>query len=137
MNDQIKSFPRGFVIHLILLLPAAGLLLFAQPARAQCAVDFSISQNGSSVNVTGSFHSDYQAAATNRSNNAVVYLDGGPGGTVFYFYDAPLTLSTTLQSLSQGTHSLDWSCTTDVGSIETGGHVTTYRNSGSLAFTVQ
>lgn len=137
MNNQINRFPHGFVMHLMLLLPAAGLLLLAQPAQAQCAVNFSISQNGSSVSVTGSFHSDYQGAATNTSNNAVVYLDGGPGGTVFSFWDAPLTLSTTLQSLSPGTHTLDWSCSTTVGSIETGGHVTTYHNAGSTPFTVQ
>jgi hypothetical protein len=137
MNNQIRRFRRGFIMHLMLLFPAAGLLLLAQPARAQCAVSFSISQNGSSVSVTGSFHSDYQGAATNTSNNAVVYLDGGPGGTVFYFYDAPLTLSTTLQSVSSGSHTLDWSCSTTIGSIETGGHVTTYHNSGSTPFTVQ
>jgi hypothetical protein len=125
---------RYSAIRFLLALVVVSLFALARPAAAQmCQVELSVSVNGNSANITGSFYAG--GGAWQNWAKATVLLDGGPGGTVFSFPDDPWTESTTLTGLSAGEHTLNWNCSVEVGS-PSGHGSSTYYGDGSTSFTI-
>jgi len=125
---------RYSAIRILSALLVVSLFALARPAAAQmCQVNLSVSVNGSSATVTGSFFAG--GGAQQNWAKATVLLDGGPGGTVFYFPDDPWTETTTLTGLSSGEHTLNWNCSVQIGNPHQVGGTTYYAN-GTTTFTI-